>query len=112
MGLGDDGDGGVDACIPVTDTGRTRHGMNASRRPHTQRRTTVFLIDLPSTVFLEQQMICTATTEASAMVPYVYQGSCPVSIETHGGNVKDHRSIAICRLPGTVRVLARTPVRK
>ena len=27
------------------------------------------------------------------MVPYVYQSPCPVSVEAHGGNVKDHGSI-------------------
>ena len=82
-------------CTPNrgADGGRTRLAMNALRRPQTKRRTTVFLIDLPSPVFFEQQVVCTAPTEVSTMVPYVYQSPCPVSVEPHGGNVKDHRSI-------------------
>src|ERR1017187_10342155 len=67
--------------------------MNALRRPQTKRRTTVFLVNLPSSIFLHQEMICTAPTEASTIVPYVDQSPCPVSVEPHGGNVKDHRSI-------------------
>jgi hypothetical protein len=34
MGLGDRGDGGVDLCIPVTDTGRTRRVMRVHRHGH------------------------------------------------------------------------------
>ena len=55
-----------DGCIPVTGY-RTRLGMNALRHPHAKRRSTVFLVNLPSPVFLQQQMVCAATTEASTM---------------------------------------------
>ena len=55
--------------------------MNGYEAQKQKGAPTVFLIDLPSPVFLEQQMVCTAPTEASTMVPYVYQSPCPLSVE-------------------------------
>src|ERR1019366_3749297 len=67
-------------------------GMNALRRPHT-RHAAILSVNLPSSIFLQQEMVSTAPAEASTMVPYVYQRPCPVSVEAHGGNVKEHRSV-------------------
>ena len=85
IGLGDRGDGGVDGCIPVTDTGRTRLGMNALRHPEA-RHAAILPVNLPSSIFLHQEMIPTTTAQASTMVPYVYQSPCPVSVEPNGVN--------------------------
>ena len=67
-------------------------GMNALRRPHT-RHAAILSVNLPSSILLNEEMVAAATAEASTMVAYVYQPSCPVSVEAHGGNVKDHGSI-------------------
>jgi hypothetical protein len=111
IGLGDRGDGGVDGCIPVTDTGRTRLGMNALRHPEA-RHAAILPVNLPSSIFLHQEMIPTTTAQASTMVPYVYQSPCPVSVEPHGGNVKDYRSIEGKAIGGTRSLLNRFHVRR
>ena len=70
IGLGDRGDGGVDGCIPVTDTGRTRLGMNALRHPEA-RHAAILPVNLPSSIFLHQEMIPTTTAQASTMVAHI-----------------------------------------
>src|ERR1019366_2306029 len=92
IGLGDRGDGGVDGCIPVTDTGRTRLGMNALRHPEA-RHAAILPVNLPSSIFLHQEMIPTTTAQASTMVAHIDQPSCPVSVEAHSGNVEDNKRI-------------------
>src|ERR1035441_2706559 len=67
-------------------------GMNALRRPEA-RLAAILLVNLPSSIFLHQEMIPTTTAQASTMVAHIDQPSWPVSVEAHSGNVEDHKRI-------------------
>jgi hypothetical protein len=67
-------------------------GMNALRRPEA-RHAAILSVNLPASIFLHQEMVSTATAQASTTVAHIDQRSCPVSVEAHGGNVEDHKKI-------------------